>query len=564
MEIIKIRDFSFTYPMNTKKALDNINIDIEEGDFILLCGKTGCGKSTLLRHLKNSLAPHGKKEGVITYKDIEIDKLDRRFDASEIGYVLQSPDNQIVTDKVWHELAFGMESLGYDSETIRIRVAEMASYFGIESWFYKKTTELSGGEKQILNLASIMTMNPKVLILDEPTSQLDPIAAMEFLQTVKKINLDLGITVILSEHRLEEVFTMADKVIVMSSGKVLSYTEPKNIAYEISNAGEDIISLLPTTVKLFMKINDNVANSSQCPISIRDGRKWLSEYCKSLNKNNMHFVNNNKENIKEREVVFELDNVWFKYEKDGRDIIKNLSLKIGNGEIFSIVGGNGTGKSTTISIMAGINRPYKGKVLYKNKRIDNYKTRELFYKNIAVLSQNPDSIFVKKTVKLDLFEVLDGVKISKEEKNKKIEEIVKLLEIENILDMHPYDLSGGEKQKAALCKILLLEPEVLILDEPTKGIDNFYKGKIIEILKDLKEKGTTIIIVTHDIEFAAEVSTRCGMFFDGNIISIGEPVKFFSENNFYTTSANKISRDILKGIVTYEDIIKNIAVKKLK
>lgn len=562
MEIIKIRDFSFTYPMSTKKALDNINIDIEEGDFILLCGKTGCGKSTLLRHLKNSLVPHGEKEGIITYKGVEIDKLDRRVDASEIGYVLQSPDNQIVTDKVWHELAFGMESLGYDSDTIRVRVAEMASYFGIENWFYKKTTELSGGEKQILNLASIMTMNPKVLILDEPTSQLDPIAAMEFLQTVKKINLDLGITVILSEHRLEEVFTMADRVIVMSSGKVLANTEPRKIAQEISSR-DDIMTMLPTTVKLFMKVKGDSDDVSKCPISIRDGRRWLGNYCKFLNIDNRISNTFSKEDSKEKDILLKLDNVWFKYEKDGRDIIKNLSLNIEEGEIFSIVGGNGTGKSTTISIMAGINRPYKGKILYKNKKIESYKSKELFYKNIAVLSQNPDSIFVKKTVKLDLFEVLDGVKISKEEKKKNVDKIVRLLEIENILDMHPYDLSGGEKQKAALGKILLLEPKLLILDEPTKGIDNFYKGKIIKILKDLKEKGTTIVIVTHDVEFAAEVSTRCGMFFDGNVISMGEPIKFFSENNFYTTSANKISRDILGNIVTYKDILNSIIAKNI-
>lgn len=563
MEIIKIRDFSFTYPMSTKKALNNINIDIEEGDFILLCGKTGCGKSTLLRHLKNSLVPHGEKEGIITYKGVEIDKLDRRVDASEIGYVLQSPDNQIVTDKVWHELAFGMEGLGYDSDTIRVRVAEMASYFGIENWFYKKTTELSGGEKQILNLASIMTMNPKVLILDEPTSQLDPIAAMEFLQTVKKINLDLGITVILSEHRLEEVFTMADRVIVMSSGKVLANTEPRKIAQEISSSRDDIMTMLPTTVKLFMKVKGDSDDVSKCPISIRDGRRWLSNYCKFLNIDNRISNTFSKEDSKEKDILLKLDNVWFKYEKYGRDIIKNLSLNIEEGEIFSIVGGNGTGKSTTISIMAGINRPYKGKILYKNKKIESYKSKELFYKNIAVLSQNPDSIFVKKTVKLDLFEVLDGVKISKEEKKKNVDKIVRLLEIENILDMHPYDLSGGEKQKAALGKILLLEPKLLILDEPTKGIDNFYKGKIIKILKDLKEKGTTIVIVTHDVEFAAEVSTRCGMFFDGNVISMGEPIKFFSENNFYTTSANKISRDTLGNIVTYKDILNSIIAKNI-
>lgn len=559
MGIISIRDFSFTYPMKKEKALDSINIDINEGDFILLCGNTGCGKSTLLRNLKSSLTPHGKKEGIITYKGMKIDKLDRRVEATEIGYVLQSPDDQIVTDKVWHELAFGMESLGYDSDTIRVRVAEMASYFGIENWFHKKTTELSGGEKQILNLASIMTMNPKVLILDEPTSQLDPIAAMEFLQTIRKINLDLGITIILSEHRLEEVFTMADKVIVMSNGKILSYTEPTNITNEISGAKDDIIDLLPTTLKLFMKVKNDSLKQSKCPISIRDGRRWLSEYCRKFNIGLGGYIKETvRNNINIKEIILELNDIWFKYEKDGRDIIKNLSLKIYKGEVFTIVGGNGTGKSTTISIMSGVNEPYKGKVLYKNKKINSYKSKELFYKNIAVLSQNPDSIFVKKTVKLDLFEVLDGVKISKEEKARKVNEITKLLEIEDILDTHPYDLSGGEKQKAALCKILLLEPEVLILDEPTKGIDNFYKKKIIKILKGLKEKGVTIVIVTHDIEFAAEVSSRCGMFFDGNIISIEEPTKFFSENNFYTTSANKISRGILEEAVTYEEIIKNI------
>lgn len=554
MEILKIENFDFTYPLKDKKALNNINLSVREGDFILLCGKSGCGKSTLLRNLKPSLAPHGEKQGEILYCNKPINKLDLRTEASEIGYVLQNPDNQIVTDKVWHELAFGMESLGYKSEIIRVRVAEMASYFGIESWFYKKTTDLSGGQKQLLNLASIMTMNPKVLILDEPTSQLDPIAASEFLETIKKINLDLGTTIILSEHRLEEVFEMADNVIVMEHGNIIANTYPSNIAKELNNINSEFIKALPTATRIYMSVSKRISN--ECPINIRDGRRWLKKYCSlnnvcSIDKKNDDFEDNNVK----KDTIIELKDVWFKYEKNTPDVIKGLSIKISEGEVFSVVGGNGVGKSTTISVMSGINKPYRGKVYYKAKNILKYKAKELFYNNLGVLPQNPQCLFVKKTVMLDLLESLDGIKISKDNKNEKILEVSNVLGINKILKMHPYDLSGGEMQKVALAKILLLEPKVIILDEPTKGIDNIYKNKLIDILSMLKSQGKTIIIVTHDIEFAAQISDRCAMFFDGNIVSLGKPKEFFSENNFYTTAASKISRGIFKNTVTCNQII---------
>ena len=219
---LQIRELTFAYPGEEKRALNHVNLTVEEGEFLVLCGRSGCGKSTLLTHLKTPLTPHGKRKGEVLFKGTPLQEMSNREQSSKIGYVLQNPDNQIVTDKVWHELAFGLESLGCPNQEIRIRVAEMASYFGIQDWFYKNVADLSGGQKQLLNLASIMAMHPELLVLDEPTSQLDPIAASDFLETVKKINRDLGTTIIMTEHRLEEVFPSADRVVVIC----LLYTYP--------------------------------------------------------------------------------------------------------------------------------------------------------------------------------------------------------------------------------------------------------------------------------------------------------------------------------------------------
>lgn len=548
MEIIKIEELNFKYPLRDEKALENINLTINSGDFVVICGKSGSGKSTLLRQLKPTLAPHGEIEGRILYKGNEIKDIDLRTEVSEIGFVQQNPENQIVTDKVWHELAFGLENLGYDNDIIRVKVAEMASYFGIEKLFLKDICDLSGGEKQIVNLASIMSMNPKVLILDEPTSQLDPIAASEFLETIEKINRDLGITVILTEHRLDTVFPMADKVIVMEKGKIIVKDEPKKVGEYLRKSSNDMFIALPSPMKIYTE----VASEEECPLTVREGRKWLE----NLFANNELMVTDIEEDKdNKREKVIEIKDVFFKYDKNSRDIIKDLSLDIHKGEFYSILGGNGTGKTTTLGLISGVNKAYRGKVIFKGKRLNKYSSKELFYKNLGVLPQNPQSLFVMKTVKEDLMEVVFDLNIAEDEKQEKFKDVIKLLEIENLLDNHPYDLSGGEQQKVALAKILMLEPEVLLLDEPTKAIDSFYKEKLGRILLKLKDKGTTIVIVTHDVEFAAEYSDTCGMFFDGNIVTSGVPKSFFSENNFYTTSANKMSREIFKGAITCKDVI---------
>lgn len=556
METFRIKELTFKYPLSEKYALDDINLSINQGEFVVICGKSGCGKSTLLKHLKTVLTPHGVRTGEIYFESKVLNEVDTRNQASKIGYVLQSPENQIVTDKVWHELAFGLESLGYDNKTIRLRVAEMASFFGIQTWFMKNVTELSGGQKQLLNLASIMAMQPSVLILDEPTSQLDPIAASDFLQTIKKINTELGVTIIMTEHDLEEVFPMADKLIVMDNGKIIENGEPRIVGQNIKKLNHEMFNAMPSPIR----ISSMVENSLKSPINVKEGRQWID---KLFENDDIAITSIEEENINlKEEFVIKMKDIWFKYEKNSLDVIKDLSLDIHKGELYCIVGGNGTGKSTTLSLISGINKPYRGKIELFGKDIKKYSNKELFKNNIAVLPQDPQSIFVKKTVELDLHEMLPKLKMSKDERNKKVSKIAKLVEIEDLMSQHPYDLSGGEQQRAALAKVLLLEPKILILDEPTKGLDASFKIKFAKIIEKLLLKGVTVIMVSHDIEFCASYAHRCALFFDGNIVTINTPKKFFSGNNFYTTVANRMCRQKFENAITCEDVIKLCKVNK--
>jgi len=549
MEVYSIKNLSFSYPQQSKYALIDINLTINSGEFVTICGKSGCGKTTLLRHLKSILTPHGKRKGKICFYGQPLEEVDHRTQASKIGYVLQCPDNQIVTDKVWHELAFGLESLGYDNSTIRLRVAEMASFFGIQTWFHKNVTELSGGQKQLLNLASIMAMQPSVLILDEPTSQLDPIAAMDFMEIVKKINRELGITIILTEHRLEEVIPMSDRIIVMDEGSIIADDTPQKVG-EMLSAMEHPMSVAMTTP---MQIYARVRNNLPCPVTVKDGRKWIDTLLGGKVVKREHNVIQHPPISKN--VVIQLKDVWFKYEKNLPDVIKGLSMEVKEGQFYCIVGGNGTGKTTALSIISGLHRPYRGKVLVKGKNIANMNIRERYRSNLGVLPQNPQALFVKKTVELDLYEMLSDTKLTKEEKAEKVKEVAEFAELDGLLQKHPYDLSGGEQQRAAIAKVLLLEPEVLLLDEPTKGIDGYFKEKLASLFKKLTSKRVTIVMVSHDIEFCAKYADICAMFFDGSIITSNSTKEFFAENSFYTTAANRMVRHICPDAVTIEDVI---------
>ena len=552
MAHFEIKNLTFTYPTSGgKTALSDVNLKIERGEYVTVCGKSGSGKTTLLKHLKSVLTPHGDVSGEILFEGKPLSEVDLRQQSSKIGYVMQNPDNQIVTDKVWHELAFGLESLGMDQKTIRLRVAEMASYFGIQSWFHKNVSELSGGQKQLLNLASIMAMQPTVLILDEPTSQLDPIAATDFLNTVRKINLELGTTVIITEHRLEDIFHASDRVVVMEDGKIIADDEPHAIGAYLKEQHNEMFAAMPSPVQIYYGVD----NELECPLTVREGRNWLSDVLQDKEMKVTSLVKKEADMDDVGTPAIILKELWFRYEKEAPDVLKGVNLKVPKESIFAIVGGNGTGKSTTLKAICNICRPYRGQVLIDGKRIEKYNSAELFKGNLAMLPQDPQSLFVKKTVGEDLAEMIPYGRFSSEEKESKIKETAEICDILHLLESHPYDLSGGEQQRAALAKVLLTEPKILLLDEPTKGIDNFFKLKFAEILNRLKERGVTILMVSHDVEFCAKYADFVGMFFDGNVITTNTPNRFFSQNSFYTTAANRMSRHVFENAITNEDVI---------
>ena len=468
MEILAVDNVSFTYPLCAKPSLHTVSFAVEKGDFTVICGATGSGKSTLLRMLKRELTPMGERTGRVVFKGTDLEELDEPTAACAIGYVMQRPEQQIVTDKVWHELAFGLENMGVEPNIIRRRVAEMASYFGIESWFEKRVEELSGGQKQLLNLASVMVMQPEILILDEPTAQLDPIAAGEFLDTVYKLNREMGLTVLLVEHRLEEVIPRCDKLLVLEKGRVLMYDAPRKVCDGL-RAYPELLEAMPAAVRLYNELD----YADACPLTVREGRRWLEE----------HFpaglpAPEKRACAHSDKAALELRNVWFRYERQNPDVLRGLDLTVYEGEIFCILGGNGSGKSTAMSAMAALHRPYAGEIRVFGKKIQEYKHQSLYRDCLSMLPQDVQTVFLRSSVREELKDAAIGVEALP-------------YDLTHLLDTHPYDLSGGEQQLVALAKVLANRPRLLLLDEPTKGLDAHARSGILSVLKTLKAQGMT-------------------------------------------------------------------------
>lgn len=555
MAIFEIHDLTFSYPDATRPALQGVDVKIEPGEFVVICGKSGCGKSTLLHHLKTALTPHGTRVGGVRFEGRALDEVPAREQAQAIGYVLQSPDAQIVTDKVWHELAFGLENLGLDPQAIRLRVAEMASYFGIESWFHKRVDELSGGQKQLLNLAAVMAMQPRVLVIDEPTAQLDPLAAREFLDIVHRINVDLGMTVIMVEHRLEDVLPLADKVLVLEEGRRLFYDDPRTVGSRL--VGNDLFLAMPSP----LRIKEGSQLGGTCPLTVREGRSWLDERldvdavrygarkpCIPPSAEQTHGAG-------EQDVVLSCKDVWFRYGRRLPDVLRGLTMDVHRGELFCLLGGNGTGKSTALSVLAGLLQPYRGSVQIAGQRMLRGRSATAPHA-VGMLPQNPQCLFVEDTVRADLTEVFAGRNdIAPDEQERRIAQVVEQFEIASVLDMHPYDLSGGEQQRVALAKVLLLEPKILLLDEPTKGLDGFYKEKLATLFTRLCAEGMTTLMVSHDVEFCAAHADRCALLFDGAVVTEADAHAFFCGNSFYTTAANRMARHLFPQVVTVEEVV---------
>lgn len=540
MEILSCENVAFKYNESTDYAISDCTFSVKKGEKIMLCGASGSGKSTLLRLLKRELSPRGELSGNITLMGKDRSELSDRESAEKIGFVMQNPDSQTVCDKVSAELAFGLESFGVKSGEIQSRVGEMAAFFGIEPLYDRDISTLSGGQKQLVGLCSVMATDPDILLLDEPTAQLDPVAARELLGILDRLNKEMGVTIIIAEHDPEELFDSCDKILYLAKGKTEFFGTPALTAkYFVENALE---GFLPETAKAFARLCDDL------PINVRQGRA-------KLEKLGMTDIPKQAVTDTERAEPYALQckNLWQRYEKDSPDILKGCDLGIRKGECYGLLGSNGGGKSTLLRVICGLCKPYMGAVSLFGKKQKAYKNGSLFREMLAFLPQEPVTMFVKESVREDLFQSGDKVTV---------ENVSQRMGIEHLLDRHPWDLSGGEIQKCAFAKILLADPKIIILDECTKGMDSFAKKALGDILLDIKDEGRTILLVTHDLEFAAQYCDRCGLLFDGKIVAEDNAVEFFSHNRFYTTAAARLTRGFFSGAVTSTAVRERLAMVK--
>ena len=444
-------------------------------------------------------------------------------------------------NEVMQEIVFGLENLGYSNFEMRKRVAELVHFFGIEDLLGSKPSDLSGGQKQMLNLLSTLLLKPKVLLLDEPTSQLDPIATRELLTTLERLNKEMGITIIIVEHRLEQLFPIADRILFMQEGLIKFGGSSRQVISDVyQEDNTHFIPYLPSLARLYMEKSDTTLQE-EIPLTVKESRDWIKEL-PELRRNSQlptRAAGKSKSNSEKRNALIDLQNVFFQYRRESPLILKKLSLTIFEGEFFALVGGNGSGKTTVLKTCIGSVKPQRGKVLLRGENIGKPRAKVSF-DGIAYLPQNPKTYFVFDSIEKEMQEAVIRHDIPNGEA--KIQELLQTFDIEHLRERHPHDCSGGEIQKAALACMLIESPTLLFIDEPTKGLDAISKNRLSKILKELHNSGMTIIMVTHDIEFAAQNAGKCAMIFNGEITVSGTPKELFRDNYFYTTTINRATR----------------------
>lgn len=469
-----------------------------------MTGSSGCGKTTLLRQLSKQSGWNGNETGLLINK------------AEPVAYVWQNPESQIVTDRVEYELVFGLENIGMPKEKMRRRLAEVVTDFGLEKLLKRDTMELSGGEKQLLNVASAMAMNPQLLLLDEPTSQLDPVATGQLCNMLRRINEEYGTTIILAEQRLEEILSFVDWMLLIEKGHIAAQGKPAEVYSQIRGTKQELF--FPSYMKLF----------SSPVLTKKEARLAMDcEY------EPIQAPNRKEEKTSPDKFFIQCDNLSLRFDKKGKDILHRCSCRITKEKITCFVGGNGSGKTTLLRILAGFLLPYEGRV----KGVPQ---------SMGYLPQNPRYLFLKDTVGEELYDI--------EEK------LQKPWQLECFAKRHPSDLSGGECQCLALCKVLSKDVECYLLDEPTKGLDWQMKEVLTERLRTLKKMGRTVVIVSHDMEFVAKLADAVGLMFDGDIIVMEDMRDFFEGNQFYTTALHRIAGQLNSHIILEEDV--NIYGKK--
>lgn len=588
MALFKIENLTYYYPDGERPALKEVNLSIEEGEFILVAGGSGSGKSSLARVLAGLLPDFygGRFGGRVYFRGRDLRGLDRRKLAREVGMVFQDPEKQLVMTGVEAEIAFGLENLGAPRAEMSRRVAEVISFLGLADLRYAFTATLSGGQKQKLALAAVLAMQPQVLVLDEPTSQLDPVAAEDFLNLVKRLNEEMGFTIVLIEQRLERCYHLADRVLFMEGGRVAQDGPPEQVARRLVQKDALIV---PPVARLFALLG-----APEIPVTVKEGRKLLRTVfpvssaasqgedgvgvwrfasagagsgttvtARDKDTAGRHLLFGGPDRWKERRKtthaappaplsLLEVKNLWFTY-SGGKEVLREINCRVCAGECVAVLGENGAGKSTLLKNMAGLLRPGRGRVLFMGSDWSKYSDGP--GEHVAYLSQNPNDYLFQDTVEEELLFTLKNFGLAD---NGVVDELLKRLHISGYRRVNPRDLSGGERQRVALAAVLVTRPQLVLLDEPTRGMDYRLKSELGRFLKERADAGAGVVLVTHDVEFAAEYATRVMMLFDGRLVADGQKHVVMGESVFYSTQVGKLCRGFTEGVLTFQEALKKI------
>lgn len=564
MALFDIQGLTFTYPGAERPALAEVSLQVEAGSFLCICGQSASGKTTLLRQLKTALTPVGERQGRVRFNGVDLEDVSLREQSAAIGFVMQDPEAQVVMDEVRDELAFGLENVGCPPSLMRVRMAEAVSAFGLEGWLHRPVDELSGGQKQVLNLASAVALDPRALILDEPTAQLDPVAASRFLSLVRMLNREWGLTVIMTEHHLEEAYASADVVVALKEGRICAMGEPRAVGLELAQAQDGLACALPTPLRIALQVEGATGmekvDAASLPLTVREGRAWLQERVRGrLLEDRVRVQEGSAAMGASRaqgagDAVLRMKDVWFRYGKDEPCVLRGVDLAVPRGSRFAIMGGNGSGKSTLLKVACGICKPERGGASLFGKPLRARKGSDPLQRGAALLPQAPQDLFAHATVRADLAEMLPDA--AGDELFERIEEVARTCGIQALLDRHPLDLSSGELQRSALAKVLLARPQLLLADEPAKGLDAFAERALADVLQGLSARGVTLLMVSHDVELTARIATHVALLFDGELTDVVDPQELFANGTFYATPANRMSRSVMADAVTDEEVVR--------
>ena len=538
--MIRFEHLTYRYPGSEDPILQDLSLAVNEGEFLLVIGPSGAGKSTFLRCL-NGLVPHfygGSIAGRVQVDGRDPVALGPKGMADFVGFVLQDPEAQFVVDRVEDELAFALENQGLDPIVMRKRVEEALDQLNIAHLRRRSVNTLSGGERQRVAIASVMTLQPQVLVLDEPTSQLDPQAAEEVLDTLVKLNQDLGLTVILSEHRLERVVQYVDRILYLpGGGQAPILDEPRAVLGQVE--------LTPPLITLAKALG-----WSPLPLTIKEGRRFAGQVASIREAGTAHTVLASEPQVP---LSISVDGLGYSY--NGHPALQNISLSIHQGEFVALMGRNGAGKTTLLKQLVGLLKPAHGQVQIADPRsrqtMDTRRAAvEELIRVVGYVPQNPNALLFNDTVRQELDFTRRGHGLPLGE----YEALLGTLGLLEQAAQYPRDLSVGERQRVALASILVAEPQILLLDEPTRGLDYQQKAALVAFLKQEKAQGRTVIMATHDVELVANCADRVVLLGDGEVVVDGPVRQVMSESLVFASQINKLFRD--PALLTVEDVLR--------